>query len=110
MRVELPLIRLRCTYRGMRPRQRGCVRSPRDRKHHEDPGQYHRALAVNRTSIITFRAHSREEDIQVVLLEFRRANPGRRLIVVLDNLSREYAVNNAIYLVYQRGMAGITGH
>lgn len=64
-------------------------------------------LAVNGTSIITFREHSKKEDIRVVLTEFKQANPGKRLIVVLDNfsshhamLAKDYAASNDLQLVH----------
>lgn len=64
-------------------------------------------LAVNGTSIITFRERSKQEDIREVLKEYRRANPNKRLVIVLDNFSshhavlvRQYAAGNNIHLVY----------
>lgn len=64
-------------------------------------------LAVNGTSIITFRERSKQEDIREVLREFRRANPKKRLIIVLDNFSahrailvREFVAKNGSHLVY----------
>jgi putative transposase len=64
-------------------------------------------LAVNGTSIITFREHSKKEDIREVLHEFKQANPGKRLIVVQDNFSshhaivvRPYTASNNIQLVH----------
>ncbi|HNT08549.1 transposase [Methanoculleus sp.] len=58
-------------------------------------------FAVNGNSIVTFRERSKQEDIREVLKEFKRANPNKRLIIVLDNFSshhailvREYAVEN----------------
>ena len=64
-------------------------------------------LAVNGTSIITFREHSRKEDIREVLKEFKGANRNKRLIVILDNFGshhagmvREYAHRSTIQLVH----------
>lgn len=58
-------------------------------------------LVVNGTFLVTFREHSKQEGIREVLKEFGRANPGKRLIVVMDNfrshhatLVKEYAANN----------------
>jgi len=64
-------------------------------------------LAVNGTSIIAFRERSKQEDIREVLREYQRANPDKRLIIVLDNFSahhaigvRQYAASNNIHLVH----------
>jgi len=64
-------------------------------------------LAVNGTSIITFRERSKQEDIREVLKEYKRANPNKRLIIVLDNfkshhaiLVRQYTAGNNIHLVH----------
>jgi putative transposase len=64
-------------------------------------------LAVNGTSIITFRERSKQEDIREVLKGYKRANPNKRLIIVLDNfkshhavLVRQYAAGNNIHLVH----------
>ena len=64
-------------------------------------------FAVNGNSIVTFRERSKQEDIREVLKEFKRANPNKRLIIVLDNFSlhhailvREYAVENGIRFAY----------
>ncbi len=48
-------------------------------------------LAVNGTSIVTFRERSKQEDIREVLKAYKKANPGKRL-VVLDNFSSHHAV------------------
>ena len=63
-------------------------------------------LAVNGNSIITFRERSKKEDIREVFKEFRQANPGKRLIIVLDNFSshrailvREYAAKKGIVTI-----------
>jgi hypothetical protein len=52
-------------------------------------------------SIITFWERSKKEDVHEVWQEFRRANLGKRLIVVLENFSshhailvKDYAANN----------------
>jgi len=64
-------------------------------------------FAVNGNSIVTFRERSKQEDIREVLKEFRRANPNKRLVIVLDNFSshhailvREYAAENGIRFAY----------
>ena len=64
-------------------------------------------FAVNGNSIVTFREHSKQEDIREVLKEFKRANPNKRLIIVLDNFSshhailvRNYAAENNIRFAY----------
>jgi len=64
-------------------------------------------LAVNGTSIVTFRERSKQEDIREVLREYRRANPDKRLVIILDNFSshhaivvRQYAAGNNIRLVH----------
>jgi putative transposase len=64
-------------------------------------------LAVNGTSIITFRERSKQEDILEVLKEYKRTNPNKRLIIVLDNfkshpaiLVRQYTAGNNIHLVH----------
>jgi len=64
-------------------------------------------LAVNGTSIATFRERSRQEDIREVLREYKRANPNKRLVIVLDTFSshhairiRQYAAGNTIHLAY----------
>ncbi len=64
-------------------------------------------LAVNGTSIVTFRERSKQEDIREVLREYKRANPKKRLIIVLDNFCshhasvvRQYATANNIHLVH----------
>ncbi|WP_301665199.1 transposase [Methanoculleus frigidifontis] len=49
-------------------------------------------FAVNGTSIITFRERSKQEDIQEVLKEYRRANPNKRLVIVLNNFKSHHAV------------------
>ena len=64
-------------------------------------------LAVNGTSIVTFRERSKQEDVREVLRELKRANPNKRLVLVLDNFSshhairvRQYAAGNNIRLAY----------
>jgi transposase len=64
-------------------------------------------LAVNGTSIATFRERSKQEGIREVLREYKRANPNKRLVIVLDNFSshhailvRKYAAGNNIRLAY----------
>ncbi|KUK98880.1 MAG: hypothetical protein XE11_2838 [Methanomicrobiales archaeon 53_19] len=64
-------------------------------------------LAVNGTSIATFRERSKQEGIREVLREYKRANPNKRLAIVLDNFSshhailvRKYAAGNNIRLAY----------
>ena len=61
----------------------------------------------NGNSILTFRDHSKKEDICVVLDEFSRANPGKRIVIILDNFSshrsrmvQEYASLKKINLVF----------
>jgi len=61
----------------------------------------------NGNSILTFRDHSKKEDICAVLEEFVLANPGKRIILILDNfsshrsqLAREFAAKNGINLVF----------
>ena len=64
-------------------------------------------LAVNGISIVTFWERSKQEDIREVLREYRRANPNKRLVIVLDNFSshhaivvRQYATGNNIHLIH----------
>jgi len=64
-------------------------------------------LAVNGTSIVTFRERSKQEDIREVLKAYKQANPNKRLIIVLDNFSshhailvKNYAAGNTIHLVH----------
>jgi len=64
-------------------------------------------FAVNGTSLVTFRERSKQEDIREVLKEYMRANPNKRLVIVLDNfkshhatLVRQYAAGNNIHLVH----------
>jgi len=59
------------------------------------------------TSIVTFRERSKQEDIREVSREYKRANPNKRLVIVLDNFSsyhaivvRQYAAGNNIHLAY----------
>ena len=61
----------------------------------------------NGNSILTFRNNSKKEDICEVLEEFVNANPGKRIVIVLDNFSshrsqmvREFAYRKNIHLVY----------
>ena len=61
----------------------------------------------NGNSILTFRDQSKKEDVCEVLREFVKANPGKRIVLVLDNFSshrsklvQKYAVQNNIHLVY----------
>ena len=39
-------------------------------------------LAVNGTSIATFRERSKQEDIREVLREYKRLNPNRQLVII----------------------------
>ncbi|MDN7025357.1 IS630 family transposase [Methanoculleus sp. FWC-SCC1] len=64
-------------------------------------------LAVKGTSIVTFRERSKQEDVREVLRAYRKANPKKRLVIVLDNfkshhaiLVRQYAAGNNIRLAY----------
>ena len=61
----------------------------------------------NGNSIITFRTNSKKEDICEVLTEFVNVNPGKRIILLLDNFSshrskmvQEFALKNNISLVF----------
>lgn len=61
----------------------------------------------NGNSTLIFRDHSQKEDICEVLGQFLAANPGKRIIIVLDNFSshrskmvREFACQKNIHLVY----------
>lgn len=61
----------------------------------------------NGNSTIAFRDHSKKEDVCEVLGQFKAANPGKRLVIILDNFSshrsqsvREYASQKNIHLVY----------
>ena len=63
--------------------------------------------AINGNSILCFREHSKKEDVCEVIKEFVRANPNKRIILVLDNftshrsyLVRDFARANNIHLVY----------
>ena len=58
-------------------------------------------------SILTFRDHSKKEDVCAVLKEFAEANPGKRIVLILDNFSshrskkvEECACENNIHLVF----------
>ena len=61
----------------------------------------------NGNSTLIFREHSKKEDVCEVLEEFVDANPGKRIVLVLDNFSshrsqmvREYASQKNIHLVF----------
>lgn len=61
----------------------------------------------NGNSILTFRDHSKKEDICAVLEEFIKANLGKRIVLILDNFSshrsqmvRDFAAQNNIELVF----------
>lgn len=61
----------------------------------------------NGNSILAFRDNSKKEDVCEVLEEFVSANPGKRIVLILDNFSshrsqmvREYACRKNIQLVY----------
>ena len=61
----------------------------------------------NGNSILTFREHSKKEDICDVLKEFVVANPGKRIVLILDNFSshrsklvKEFAMQNNIKLIF----------
>jgi putative transposase len=61
----------------------------------------------NGNSILTFKSHSKKEDICEVLSEFIDANPNKRIILILDNFSshrsklvREFANDHNIILVF----------
>jgi transposase len=61
----------------------------------------------NGNSTLSFQTHSKKEDICKVLDGFVNANPGKRIIVVLDNFSshrskmvKEFAERNNISLVF----------
>ena len=61
----------------------------------------------NGNSILTFRDHSKKEDICAVLEEFVIANPEKRIILILDNFSshrsqmvRDFAEQHGIELVF----------
>jgi len=54
-----------------------------------------------------FRERSRQEDVREVLREYKRANPNKRLVIILDNFSshhamlvKQYAAGNNIHLAY----------
>ena len=49
-------------------------------------------LAVNGTSIVTFRERSKQEDIRKVLKDYRRANPNKWLVIVIDNFSSHHVI------------------
>ena len=64
-------------------------------------------FSCNGNSILTYRDHSTKEDVIAALELFMRANPGKRLVIILDNFSshraklvQEFALNNKICLVY----------
>jgi len=61
----------------------------------------------NGNSILTFRDHSKKEDICEVLSEFKVANPGKRIMIILDNFSshrsqmvRDFSAQNGIELIF----------
>jgi putative transposase len=58
-------------------------------------------------SIVTFRDNSKKEDVLAVIAQFVAANPGKRLVIVLDNFSshrakvvQDFASSSNIILVY----------
>lgn len=64
-------------------------------------------FSCNGNSVLTYRDHSKQEDVIAVLEQFMNANPGKRLIIILDNFSshraklvQEFALLNKIYLVF----------
>ena len=61
----------------------------------------------NGNSILVFRDYSKKEDICAVLEEFVTANPGKRIIIILDNFTshrsqmvQNFASQKGIILVY----------
>jgi len=63
--------------------------------------------ALNGTSVVDFRKHSRKEDICAFLARIRERNPGKNLLIILDNFrshhateTREFAQKEHIDLVY----------
>jgi putative transposase len=47
--------------------------------------------ALNGTSVVDFREHSRKEDVCAFLSRVRVENPGKRLMIVLDNFRSHHA-------------------
>jgi len=63
--------------------------------------------ALNGTSVIDFREHSRKEDVCAFLGRIRKENPGKNLLIILDNFrshhandTLEFALKEHIELVY----------
>ena len=63
--------------------------------------------ALNGTSVVDFREHSRKEDVCAFLAQIREKNPGKDLLIILDNFrshhateTREFARKEQIELVY----------
>jgi transposase len=63
--------------------------------------------ALNGTSVVDFREHSRKEDVCAFLAQIREKNPGKDLLIILDNFrshhateTREFARKEHIELVY----------
>lgn len=63
--------------------------------------------ALNGTSVIDFREHSRKEDVCAFLGRIREENPGKNLLIILDNFRShhanqtvEFALKEHIELVY----------
>ena len=43
--------------------------------------------ALNGTSVVDFREHPRKEDVCAFLAQIRERNPGKDLLIILDNFS-----------------------
>jgi len=63
--------------------------------------------ALNGTSVVDFREHSRKEDVCAFLGRIQEANPGKDLLIVLDNFRShhahdtvDWALQEGIELVY----------